>query len=548
MANLVEDFIEAYNEGRLQSNYFIHRVARTQPYDKSSAVKNDKNLIIATIQNNIKNMKKDELQQWKKREKRQKSFIKILINQLAANDKNKKAYLSIDDDLLLIKKLNELYSKYIKKQTSVYDEKGYLDVNRNAGMKEELNRIYRHLNSFSNNEYIDFKSNLNIAESFLNLLNENIDLKEKSLILFLKNEKTDIENKIKEYSGNVKKKDSEEFLSEGVKQNIRARLNGRLELVENLLKEISSKAKNKDNLFTKNIILDNSKYHLSGLTPQTAGNLNEKIFEEILNSLFDFGNGVQAFQSGAVQRMTKEGQITYTIKTDVYISFNENVIQQMMKKGIIEKDNPQNLKDIRFSLKNYKEENSFDISAQSNNNFTSFLNILRDRDEKALSDINGQTFSNLKYFIINETVAERKGDFMSEFNNALSQLGLEVLLALNDENDEVDFLNINQCIIPSYYLFKLIYQEKEKEEKNSIKYFKVHSKSSIPTADKEEFSSDKVEKSNGKYYSENYLNRHKEYGEEQYNKIYINTKIDKTFIFNLIKELTNKTKQEVNNG
>lgn len=522
---LQSSFEQAYKKNLLQSNYFVHKIG--SPYDTNPQVNKDKGNLFNKIDKAINELKSENnVEEWSVRKVKQEALMRSIIG-------NKKL-----SGTKLIKQFNKEYLNYLSNNTVLFDKNGYYNIYVQEALRKELIQLYRKIKNINNKNY-----------QFTNKVKTE---------LFEYFEKEDLKSEIKKLlKDRIKELKS---FTDKVETNKLSKYD-RLDYYENLSRlEACNRLYNilneNKNFIIENIFIDASRKHKGKLNGQEAGRETELLFTEIAGNFIQeqLGNinikqtGTGQMKIEASESLTKKAE-TYTIKTDVELELDSNVITNSLKeveiKMLKQIENDDILKKdkikFNFSMKNYKINTGFDISAQSNNNITSFLNILakNTKTKGTLSFLkNENNIDNLQYYILNDLVEGRSQEDINVFKKQCQEIGINVLFALDSENDEVDFLVFNQRIIPSYFLLENIYKERQKAENNSsYSPFMIHLKKVQPVAIVDKSRTDKKNFLNG-YYSQEYLESHRNYGEKLYNSMYMNTKIDKKFVLNIIKTIT----------
>jgi len=523
---LQSSFNIAYKENWLQSNYFVHKLK--SPYDTNNIVQNDKKELFEKINSNIDKLKaENNAQEWKVRKIKQEALMRAILNNNTLS--------GID----LIRQFNQAYLNYLKESTVLFDENGYYNIYVQEVLRKELVLFYKSIDD----NYKSYQFTQQVSGSLIEFF-EKEKLKKTSIDYFT--------NRIATLKKNIKNLEEKEKLLKYERMDYYDNLS-RLEACQRFSNILSHNEK----FIIENIFIDAGRKHKNKLSGQEAGRESEKLFEEFAGDFIQkqLGNitikqtGAGQMRIEASESLSQQSEV-YTIKTDVELELDSSIINKTLNQveidiiNKIKEDNSFKKDKIKFnfSLKNYKTDTNFDISAQSNNNITSFLNILikNTKNRNTLSFLKDKhNIENLQYFILNDLVDHRSQKTIEEFKNQCKEIGINVLLALDSESDEVDFLVFNQRLIPSYYLLESIEKERKRLENSAYNLFSIHMKKVQPVAVIDKKRSDKTNFLKG-YYSKNYLESHKEYGEKIYNSIYINTKIDKKFILNIIKEITEK--------
>lgn len=578
-------FTKSFFSRKLAKGYFVHMYG--SPYDDLSFIDNEQETELRKVNNLFNNIRNNRIieneQVWKNKEKSQLLKLKIYGISLAkklGKDKELKS-IDIDNDIYtLTKKINELYQEYYKSKTFIYNENGYINSffilaleSILKDFKKDFPSIYKQKLKEVGSVGRIWNGNISLTDFFNKISNPNYwkgTLKgDQSLILAfnlaikqfvtLKEEKVEANNKIQQ--SRIKKKSSG-------KQNT-AEIIYKLE--KNILKYMSA---NSQQLYSQIILnsINNIGTILSdrkkGDLGKTVGNSNEKIIEWLFKELFE-----EVFSSDPTLTVsfntshTGPNRRTYTIndngqpyqttgevKTDVSIDINTDELQKFLSskedyfKNTIDllSEEEDNIK-INLSAKNSNDVKPRNIRAQSNENLTSYAAILATqlKDQSIYNTLGNNEL--LHYFLLNESVNERKdrSNFRKKLSQYLEKAGLLLLIGEGfvDENDEVDFLIFNQKIIPT----SIIQQEylKEVEENYNNKLFSMHirgstEKTSIKPTTKDEKYVNKVEGTTYIYH-ENFLNTNRDIGLEQYRKIYFYTEMNiKSFKERILNKIFDK--------
>lgn len=563
-------FTKSFFSRKLAKGYFVHMYG--SPYDDLSFIDNEQEIELRKVNNLFNKIQNNRIieneQVWKNKEKSQLLKLKIYGISLAkklGKDKELKS-IDIDNDIYtLTKKVNELYQEYYKSKTFVYNENGYINSFFVLALESVLKDFKKDFPSIYKQKLKEVGSvgriwngNISLTDFFNKISNPSYwkgTLKgDQSLILAfnlaikqfvtLKEEKVEANNKIQQ--SHIKKKSSG-------KQNT-AEIIYKLE--KNILKYMST---NSQQLYSQIILnsVNNIGTVLSdrkkGDLGKTVGNSNEKIIEWLFKELFEdvFSSdptltvSFNTSHTGPNRRtytINDNGQLYQTtgeVKTDVSIDIKTDELQKFLSskedyfKNTIDllSEEEDNVK-INLSAKNSNDIKPRNIRAQSNENLTSYAAILATqlKDQSIYNTLGNNEL--LHYFLLNESVNERKdrSNFRKKLSQYLEKAGLLLLIGEGfvDENDEVDFLIFNQKIIPT----SIIQQEylKEVEENYNNKLFSMHirgstEKTSIKPTTKSEKYVSKVEGTTYIYH-ENFLNTNRDIGLEQYRKIYFYTEMN----------------------
>ena len=518
---LKNSFKDAYKNNLLQTNYFIHKVG--SPYDTDPEVESDKKNLFNKINKAINELKSENnREEWSVRKVKQEALMRSIIG-------DKKL-----SGIKLIKQFNKAYLNYLSNNTILFDKNGYYNIYVQDALRKELVQLYRKIKNINNNNY--YFTNTVKTELFEYFGKEELKTITKQIL-------SDRIKELKALTDDVKINELSKYDRLDYYENL-----SRLEACNRLYSILSSDR----NFIIENIFIDAGRKHKGKLNEQEAGRETELLFVEMAGNFIQeqLGNinikqtGTGQMKIEASESLTKKTE-TYTIKTDVELELDGNTITNFLKDTElkmlkrIESDNflQKDKVKFNFSMKNYKTDTNFDISAQSNNNITSFLNILakNTKTKGTLSFLRDENnIDNLQYYILNDLVDKRSQENIKAFKNQCQEIGINVLFALDSENDEVDFLVFDQRIIPSYFLLESIYKEKQKAENNSsYNPFSIHLKKVQPVAIIDKKRTDKKNFLSG-YYSQEYLESHRDYGEKLYNNMYMNTKISKNFVLNII--------------
>lgn len=535
-------------------------------------------------------------EKWKLKEKNQLLKLKIygiLLAQTLGNEDKAAEIDQITELLPLTREVNKLYKQYYESKTLIYNDNGYINsffVLALESILKDFKKLFPQLykeelkksqpirsiwnSQISMNDFINKISNEkywqrvlgkdpNSIGAFNVALQKFIDIKMTKIVQVHEDrqkKQQEVQEKNNKKKNNKKKgKEIKNGESKDGKGNTG-------DLIYYFELKILEYMKNNPNLICSKIVFNTisnvgtifKRKTEKSKIGQIVGNSNEEITQWLSNELFeDFFSKdltvmipLKAAHTGPQTRsyiIEKNNKVVYSesgdIKTDVSVDVDIDELSKILnnKSGAFKKTvedlsliGGKNAK-INLSVKNFNEEGSRDLRVQSNNNLISYAAILSTQlKEQKIYDMLGDN-ELLHYFLLNETVSDRRGrsDFRAELSRALEKAGFLLLTGEGfvDDGDEIDFLMLNQKIIPTALIQEIYLNELESAYKDKLnKMFMVHikgntNKTSVkPTIDDSQYN----DKAKVNYlYHDDFLQNNKQIGINQFKKLYFYTEIVK---------------------
>ena len=562
-------------KGDLQKNYFIHNLDSPYDRDSNNIIKTLKDQELDKINKLFDKIKKQLMNKrsWSAKEAQQIKKLLLWGEAILESLPPEFQQNNAPTDLLGVTQwFNKLYQSYITQKTNIYQQDGYLHrffvlalnsivskfkTNFPGIVKECLGKDYQLKRWFwdSTDKNIDnfysFVDNNKRMTSFIKYIDSFDTVRDTKKSLYHLAMEQFITGCLNDLKNNPPKSSSAKQIYEFEKA-ILDFLNKNLDtnyfnspIIQTTIshqglvsKRLGEKSSNDKSLGTK-IGYGNE-------------DIKEVLIKEILDkSRFNYklkntGAKKESFQLWDVGEEVYYEK-TYTVTTDIFFSIQDNASSKLSTKmtsnrdKIIQAANSSGSEEqFRISEKNYDlkhqaslSEDDFlsGVSARSAGNLSAYGARLMDQFSKYSKEIEKNIVKNqnFHYLLLNESVKGRDTKFREDVMGSFSQMGFAVLINFNKIDDEIDFVDINNNIIPT----ALIYQQLTSNE--AIKGFKMQLKSSTTPTVK---SSDLTKKTVNAYlYDNNFLSKNRQVGIKQFKDFRFDTKMTYNFVERLLQKI-----------